>query len=188
MQKSPHEAENEREVRAVAGPRQPIQLVLAKGKKNLTKKEIADRLDTEVAPCADDLTAPSYLTAAERTRFNRIASQLNKLKVMGETDTETLARYVTAQTLYERTTKELRTLQKNTPKPNADEYLEQLGAWMDAQERLAKLQDRYFKQAQTVAASLGLTISARCKLIAPKVEEAPKENKFAKFGGEARKA
>ena len=197
VEKSPHEPKNEREVRAVAGAREPIQLIIAKGNKHLTKKEIQTRLDTEVAPCTDDLTAPKYLTAAEKTRFDRIAAQLKKLGILGETDTETLARYITAQVQYEKATKELRQLAKERPKkedyvnddrdePNT--YYLHLDLWIKASESAAKLQDRYFKQAQTAATALGLTISARCKLVAPKVEETPKENKFAKFGGEARRA
>ena len=173
----------------MAGPRQPIDLVIAKGRKNLTKDEIAERRDAEVAPCADDLTAPSYLTAAEKKRFDKLAEQLDKIKIMGETDTETLARYVTAQTLYEKATKELRALASKRPtKTDAadlDAYYESLDRWTTAQDTLARLQDRYFKQAQTVASSLGLTISSRCKLVVPVKDEAPKVNKFAKFGKKA---
>lgn len=161
---------------------------MAKGKKHLTKKEIQERLNTEVTPCTDDLSAPKYLTAAERTRFDRIASQLAKLGILGETDTETLARYITSQTQYEKTTKELRVLLKKSPDPKSETYTAELDIWIEQQERLAKLQDRYFKQAQTAASALGLTISSRCKLVAPQPEEAPKVNKFAKFGGEAPKA
>lgn len=171
----------------MAGARQPTKLLIAKGNKHLTKKEIAERLGSEVEPCTDDLSAPRYLTAAERTRFDRIASQLAKLGILGETDTETLARYITAQTQYEKITKELRVLLKKSPDPGSDTYQEELAIWIENQERLAKLQDRYFKQAQTAASALGLTISSRCKLVAPQPEEAPKVNKFAKFGGEASK-
>lgn len=173
----------------MAGPRQPIQLIMAKGKKNLTKKEIAERLRTEVPPCTDDLSAPSYLTAAEKTRFNRIATQLAKLGILGETDTDTLARYITAQGQYEKATKELRAVMKDRPKkeeaPDMTAYYNRLDLWTDAQERIAKLQNRYFTQAQTAATALGLTISARCKLVAPQPPEEPKPNKFARFGGEA---
>lgn len=172
----------------MAGARQPTKLLMAKGKKHLTKKEIQERLYTEVTPCTDDLSAPKYLTAAERTRFDRIASQLAKLGILGETDTETLARYITSQTQYEKTTKELRVLLKKSPDPKSETYTAELDIWIEQQERLAKLQDRYFKQAQTAASALGLTISSRCKLVAPQPEEAPKVNKFAKFGGEAPKA
>lgn len=165
----------------MAGPRQPIQLVMAKGKKNLTKKEIADRLETELAPITDDLSAPSYLTPTEKKRYEKIAVQLDKLGILGETDTETLSRYVTAQVQYEKITKELRTVLNKSPNSTSDTYLEELNAWIETQESLSKLQNRYFTQAQTAAAALGLTISSRCKLIAPKVDDAPKVNKFKKF-------
>ena len=174
----------------MARPRQPVDLIIAKGKKNLTKAEIEARRKAEVAPCADDLTPPSYLTAAERRRFSKLAGQLDKIKIMGETDVETLARYVSAQTLYETATKELRKLEKDKPKKEdfvneeRDErngYYTALDIWMTASETAARLQDRYFKQAQTAAASLGLTISSRCKLVAPVKDEVPQVNKFSKF-------
>ena len=165
----------------MAGPRQPIQLVVAKGKKNLTKKEIADRLATEIAPCTDEIIAPKYLKASEKKRFMKIAEQLDKLGILGETDTETLARYITAQCQYEKVTKELRKVLDASPDSSSPTYLEELNAWIDTQERLAKMQNRYFTQAQTAASALGLTISSRCKLIAPKVDETPKVNKFKKF-------
>lgn len=184
----------------MARPRQPIDLIVAKGKKNLTKAEIAERRATEVTPCADDLTAPSYLTAKQKKHFDKLAAQLVKIKIMGETDVETLARYVTAQALYEEATKELRAVVRNRPKCPVEEdgenlseddvrklliYQERMKIWYLSQDVVAKLQDRYFKQAQAAAAALGLTISSRCKLIAPVKDEAPKQNKFAKFGTEA---
>ena len=165
----------------MAGPRQPIQLVVAKGKKNLTKKEIADRLATEIAPCTDEIVAPKYLKASEKKRFMKIAEQLDKLGILGETDTETLARYITAQCQYEKITKELRRVLDASPDSSSPTYLEELNTWIDTQERLAKMQNRFFTQAQTSAAALGLTISSRCKLIAPKTDDTPKVNKFKKF-------
>lgn len=165
----------------MAGARQPIQLVMANGKKNLTKKEIADRLATEIAPCTDDLSAPTYLSAAEKKQFDKIAEQLGKLGILGETDTETLARYVTAQSQYEKITKELRKVLNASPASTNPKYLHELAGWLELQDRLAKIQNRYFTQAQTAAAALGLTISSRCKLIAPKVDDTPKVNKFKRF-------
>ena len=174
----------------MARPREPVELIIAKGKKNLTKAEIEARRRTEIAPCADDLTPPSYLTAAEKRRFTKLAGQLDKIKIMGETDVETLARYVSAQTLYETATKDLQKLSKQRPKKEdyadderdeRDTYYVDLDLWMQACETAAKLQDRYFKQAQTAASSLGLTISSRCKLVAPFKDEAPPVNKFSKF-------
>lgn len=169
----------------MARPREPVNLIIAKGKKHLTKAEIEARQKQEVTPCTDDLTPPSYLTAAEKKRFERLAIQLVKIKIMGETDVETLARYVSAQTLYEKATKDLRKLDKERPErgdyDTRDDYLVMYDIWAKASETAVKTQDRYFKQAMAAARELGLTISSRCKLIAPEAAEPPTENKFSKF-------
>ena len=162
----------------MAGQRQPIELVIANGKKNLTKKEIHDRLNSEVKPCTDEIAAPSYLTAAQKKDFDKIAAQLEKLGIMGETDCETLARYVTAQSLYEQAVKDLRKLSKERPK-DADALA--LVQWAQLQEIMDKRIDRYFKQATAAASKLGLTISDRCRLVVPAAPEAPKPDKFSKF-------
>lgn len=155
----------------MAGARQPIELVVANGKKHLTKAEIEARRASEVQPCTDDLTAPSYLTAAQKKKFVKLAEQLTKIGIMGETDTDLLARYVVAQELYELASKRL---QKVMRAADADSY---------ELEQLAKLQDRYFKQAQAAASKLGLTISDRCRLTLPASATAePKRNKFSAFG------
>ncbi len=165
----------------MARPREPIALIQAKGKKNLTKEEIARRTAEEVQPCPDGIAAPAYLTDAQRRRFDLLADQLKRINIMGETDSETLARYVTAQSFYEQATKDLRAFLAKKRPDMSDPFLAK--AWADAQDALARQQDRYFKQAQTVASSLGLTISARCKLVVPVDPEPPKQNKFAKFSG-----
>ena len=167
----------------MAGQRQPIGLVQANGRKHLTQEEIRQRLATEVQPCTDDIEAPAYLTAAQKKQFNKIAGQLQKIKIMGETDVDALARYITAQSLYEAAVKELRKLAKDRPKdPDAEGYYALLKLWGEMTETADKRQDRYFKQAQTAARDLGLTISSRCRLQVPAAaEEAPRENKFSKF-------
>lgn len=165
----------------VAGPRQPIELVEFKGKKHLTKAEKEERHAREIKPCTDEITAPTYLTGKQKKEFYRIAAQLEKLKIMGETDCDTLARYITAQGLYEQAVKDLRAAQKARPKGD-EATTPALVKWATMLEQLDKRQERYFNQAQKAAAALGLTISSRCRLVAPVVEEKPKENKFSKFG------
>lgn len=165
----------------MAGQRQPTELVILNGKKHFTKAEIAERLAAEVKPCTDDIVAPSYLTAAQKKQFNKLAEQLQKINIMGETDVDALARYITAQGFYEQTVKELRKLMKEKPDETDEHYFVKLDSWYGALETLDKRQDRYFKQAQTAASALGLTISSRCKLQVPVKDEAPKENKFQRF-------
>ena len=152
----------------MAGQRQPIELVIANGKKNLTKAEIQERRDSEVKPITDNIIAPSYLTKKQKEEFYKISSQLEKLKIMGETDVDALARYIVSNDLYIHATKKLRTKEvKDNP------Y---------AFEKWAKLQDQYFKQTRSSANDLGLSISSRCKLVVPATNTPEKkENKFKKF-------
>lgn len=172
----------------MARPREPINLIEAKGRSHLTKAEIDERRAAEVQPCTDEIEAPGFLTAAQKKHFLKLAGQLEKIRIMGETDVDTLARYVTAQSMYEKATKELRVLTKNKPKRDEPDYYTQLDLWYAAQGSAAKLQDRYFKQASAIARDLGLTISSRCKLVVPVKDEKPKVNKFDQFrraaGGE----
>lgn len=165
----------------MARPKEPIDLKIAKGKSHLTKAEIAAERAAEVAPATDEITAPKFLTSVQRKRFDQLSRQLLKIKIMGETDVEALARYIQAQTQYEQATKEIRTLLKQRPEAGGEAYYEELERWYAAQDTASRLQDRYFKQAQSAARDLGLTISSRCKLQVPVKEEAPKVNKFGKF-------
>ena len=141
---------------------------MAKGKKNLTKAEIKERLESEVKPIADNIVAPSFLTKKQKEEFYRISDQLKKLKIMGETDVDALARYIIANDFYINAIKKMRTKEvKNDP------FL--FDKW-------AKIQERYFKQCRASANDLGLSISSRCKLVVPVAKEPPKkENKFSKF-------
>lgn len=152
----------------MARPRQPIELVVAKGKKNLTKAEIQERLDSEVKPVDDNITAPDFLTKRQKDDFYKIAEQLKKLKIMGETDVDALGRYIVANDFYVNAIRKMRSKEvKNDPFA--------FDAW-------SKIQERYFKQCRSCANDLGLTISSRCRLVVPATKEPPKkENKFAKF-------
>lgn len=162
------------------GPRQPIELVIAKGKKHLGEEEIRQRRASEIKPCPDDLTPPPYLTAAQKKQFVKLAGQLNKLKIMGETDVEALARYVTAESLYEQAVKGLRKIQSAGPEAST---VEEFAVWTVVLEKLDRRVDRYYKQARGAASDLGLTITSRCKLVVPVKEEEPPKNKFSSLAG-----
>ena len=145
----------------------PVEVVIARGKKHLTQSEIAERMATELRPVTDNITAPEYLTKKQKTEFNKYADQLKRLGIIGETDTDALARFVIANDMYVHAVKQMR---KSSVK--YDPVL--FGAWSD-------LQNRYFKQCREAAGDLGLTITSRCKLVVPSAQEPPKVNKFAKF-------
>ena len=53
--------------------REPIDLIIAKGKKNLTKKEIRERKNSEIKVGYENVEPPSYLPEELKEEFNRIA-------------------------------------------------------------------------------------------------------------------
>lgn len=148
--------------------RRPIDLLLIEGKKNWTKAEIEQRRREElVVEGLDDVTAPSYLTKKQKEEFYEIAPKLQSLNIMTELDEDALARYLIAKTQYVRLSRRLNGM---------------LGKKKDLDEasKISNMLDKAFKQCRQSANDLGLTISSRCRLVVPKVEEAP-ENKFLKF-------
>ena len=152
----------------MSGQRLPIEVLEARGAKHLTKDEIQERRESELKPITDNIIAPSFLTKKQKNEFNRITEQLEKLKIMGETDVDALARYIVANDFYINAVKQMR-------KPDVKNDPVKFESW-------AKIQERYFKQCRASANDLGLSISSRCKLVVPKTDtETPKDNKFKKF-------
>ena len=152
----------------MAGQRIPLEVIQARGNKHLTKAEIKERQEREIKPITDNIIAPGYLTKKQKEDFDKIADQLKKLNIMGETDVDALARYIVANDFYVNAVKQMR---KSEVKSDPIKFT----AW-------AKVQERYFKQCRASANDLGLSISSRCKLVVPEAKkETPKENKFKKF-------
>ena len=152
----------------MAGQRLPLEVVQARGSKHLTKAEIQERQEREIKPITDNIVAPDYLTKKQKDEFYKLADQLQKLKILGETDVDALARFIIAKDFYIHAVKQLR---KTEVKNNALNFKN----WSD-------IQEKYFKQCRASANDLGLSISSRCKLVVPaKKEDKPKENKFKKF-------
>lgn len=148
--------------------KQPLELVVAKGKTHLTKEEIKEREKTEVKPVNSDVVAPSYLTKKQKEEFDEISRQLKALNVLNETDADAIARYVLSRSVYIKVTKQLSKSEVIGNPSVLNSYL--------------KNQDRLFKQCRAAASDLGLTITSRCKLVVPEAAKPVKpENKFAKF-------
>ena len=155
--------------------KQPIELVIANGKKHLTKEEIKERRASEINAPSDNVEAPSYLTKKQKDIFYKYAEQLIELKIMSNLDSEALGRYITSNDMYERLTKKLR----------KKEVIDNITLY----ESYSKAQERYFKLARASANDLGLTITSRCKLTVPQAPKpsnptAPK-SKFERFRGGA---
>ena len=154
------------EVRRIARPREPIDLIIAKGKKNLTKKEIERRRAQEVKAPNNNVEAPSYLPKTLIKEFDRIAGELIDIGIMSNLDSQALARFITSEYNYQKISKRLLKLGAENP------------AYYDT----VLLQEKLFKMARQSANDLGLTISSRCKLVVPKKEEEEvKKYKLRKF-------
>lgn len=148
----------------MAGARQPIELLLLKGNKNLTKAEIEERKKTEVKAPSDKVRPPAFLPKDLKREFNAIAKELIAIEIFSNLDVDTLARYLIAKKMYN----------KFTDKILSDEF--------EFDEKIINAQDKYFKQCRQCANDLGLTMSSRCKLVIPKKEETKADDRDKRFG------
>ena len=84
----------------MARPREPIDLIAAKGRKHLTNEEYEERRQSEVTASNDNIKPPLFLSKKEREKFMELAEQLIELKIMSNLDCDILARYIKAETEY----------------------------------------------------------------------------------------
>lgn len=160
--------------------KQPIDLIIAKGKKHLTKAEIEQRRREELKITADNIIPPEYLDANQKKEFIHIANILLDAKIMTELDENNLAQFLIANSNYILYTKKVNVLNKKLEKLKDNDF-EQQQIIMSLLEPLLKQQDKALAQSRACANDMGLTISSRCKLVTPQPKETPKENKFNKF-------
>lgn len=145
----------------MAGQRQPVEVVRAKGKKHLTKAEIAARTVSEVkAEPAKQIRAPDYLPDELKKEFSRLARELVKLELVGKLDADVLARYVMSRESW------IAAQARAFAAVHTGEDPKAVGQW-------ARIEKIYFDQCQACAAAMGLTISSRCKLVLPKQPDDP---------------
>lgn len=151
----------------MANTKQPVDLLIAKGKKNLTKNEIKMRREQEVKAKSDNIKPPAYLRSISLSlekKFDELATQLVGLKIMSNLDCDALARYIAAEYQYQKTVKKAGKMSPINP------------MYYD----MVAIQGKLFNMARAAASDLGLTISSRCKLVVPEKEKKP-DNKFNKF-------
>lgn len=173
----------------MAGTRQPIEVVQAKGRKHLTKAEIEKRKQTEIKAAADNVVPPAYLSAKQKKRFKAIAQELLELKLISNLDCDALARLIIVEDEFTAINKQL----KKTPlmvkkKVLLEEVVEGQPVYKELEEmtvnpeydKLQIMRGRAYKECRQGAGDFGLTISHRCRLVVPRAEE-QKENKFEKF-------
>ena len=174
--------------------REPTGLVVAKGKKHLSNKEIEMREVREVKPnYTAELQVPRSLTKkADKELFKVLWEALGNIDVIGDTDAEVLAQFISIRRLLLDDIKEL-----NEAKRGRDAFVKQaLSQGYDLMEgdtfeiysrhealvtsregRVIKLRNQFLSFAK----SLCLTIDSRCRIQVPQVIVEEKVNKFARF-------
>ena len=138
--------------------RKPAALLEAEGA-HISKDELQERKDRELKVPFTNVKPPSYLNKSQKKKFKDIAGKLVKLGIMTELDVDCLARYVLTQDLYLKYTEQITKL------------LEDDEPSITLLKELQNLQDKAFKQAQSSARDLGLTITSRCKIVLPPTPE-----------------
>ncbi|TYS10723.1 phage terminase small subunit P27 family [Bacillus subtilis] len=175
----------------MARPRQPVDLLLVKGKKHLTQQEIEERREQEIKAPNDKIKAPSYLPKDLKREFKKIADELKNIGIMTNLDVDALARFLYARKLYIQITDQL--LEQGPMKTIIVKDLDQAGNVIGEHEKqvtnddyseLLINQDKLFKQCRQASSDLGLTISSRCRLVIPKKDDGkPKSKEEERFGG-----
>ncbi len=136
------------------GKRQPTDVLLLNGKKHLSRAEEDERRSREVkAPPAQKAAPPKWLPEVMRKEFRSTGKRLIALGLYSDLDADTLGRYLVAHHQYLSATGYANAALRAGNLPQAD-------AW-------GRIQDRYFKQARNCANDLGLTVTARCRLVVP---------------------
>ena len=138
----------------MAGSRQPTDVVVANGRKHLSRAEEAERRAGEVqAPKPKTIKAPKWVPEQLKKEFRTLGKQLLACGLYTDLDADTLGRYLVAQHQYLIATQE-------TEKALAKRDQETADSW-------GRIQERYFKQARNCANDMGLTITSRCRLVVP---------------------
>lgn len=137
--------------------RQPVDMVIAKGRKHFTKQDIEERRAREIDVPYKDIEAPAYLTGSLVDEFYDIAYKLLDIGVMTELDEDSLARYLISKQHYLKYSNLVtKALQRGEVEETA---------------KLVTAQDKLYKQVRIAAADLGLTITSRCKLVLPNAQQ-----------------
>lgn len=138
-------------------PKEPIELLIAKGKTHLTKKAIEERREGEVKVPFTDVKAPECLTTKkQRAEFDEIAEKLQALNIFTELDVDALARYILAKELYLIYTKKLKSMLSDNSECDLRDIKDLQG-----------MQDKVYRQCVTSANELCLNISSRARLVIP---------------------
>jgi len=87
--------------------KEPVSVLLEKGKKHLTKKEIKERQEQELKGFNDKVAPPKKLPKRLHEEFNYYSEELQRLDILTNLDIETLANYILIKDMYDKVTVEM---------------------------------------------------------------------------------
>lgn len=136
------------------GPRQPTDVVKAKGRKHMSQQEEDQRRDREVrVPPPDRAEPPHWLLKKFHKEFREIGEILRQAGLYAELDRDVLGQFLVARDRWVRADKLASAAIRNKDEKLAKEW--------------ATVQGTYFKQCRQCAEVMGLSISSRCRLSVP---------------------
>ena len=145
------------------GPRQPTDVVKAKGRKHLSKTEEAQRRAGEVqVERPKTVKVPKWVPEDLKKEFRALGRKLLAAGLYTDLDADTLGRYLVAQRQYILATQETEWALDQRNQEMADSW--------------GKIQERYFKQARNCANDMGLTVTSRCRLVVPDAPQKGEED------------
>ena len=135
-------------------PREPIDVIKAKGKKHLTKAEYDKRKEEELDVPFKDVKAPEYLTAKQKKEFNEYAEKLVALDIFTELDVDVLAQYIIARTLYLKYSDQIRKIADSEKAVHKWAAIEEIAYDCESADDLKELLEKQNKLITTAQALL----------------------------------
>lgn len=154
----------------MGNPKQPLALLEAKGRTNLTKAEKEKRKKEEIKATPSTGKAPSYLNAEQKKIYEDYAEKLIALDIFADIDEWTLASFCKSFTQWRKAVRAVENMKIDTEDPDN----------IRMHKNLTAEQNVWFTQCRQLASDMGLNVTSRCKIVVPQKEEEPK-NKFNRF-------
>lgn len=146
-------------------PKLPVDVLVARGKSQYSKKTLAERRESEVRPVNRSPTPPKTLTTSrQKELFCGIADKLDNLGVWDDVDAEELARYVLASQLYDEVTKSITKACRSGD--------------LAVIKELRILQEKAHKQSYDIATALGMGAQSRSRILVPAKVRQERETDF----------
>jgi hypothetical protein len=146
--------------------KEPVDLIVLKGKKHLTKAEIEERKEEEIKVVPDELVIPYGLTEEQERLFVQTYNDLAEYDMATHLEMDILTRFVKAKSEYDRLSALIEQMEVD------DFYLKVLTLRLRVSEELRKCE-----------CDLGLNVFARMKMVAPKKDK-PEPTQAERLFGE----